>query len=244
MLDRVMQAIWASKKKVPKLPGHIALHCADFSLAELNSPGEAQYASRFRKLHELAAAQLEHGPKMLTVYLLPTNIKESPNFSTIVGAATKFFIELGRDKKLEGLNVAVLGRWYDLPPKLSAAIKGLAERAQPSQVKATLNLCVNYDGQEEIVSACKLLGKRIAQGRLDPEMLTKEAIKESIYSAKLPPPELIIVLNGKKALEGFLLWDCPAAKIYFSEKKWDEFSFNDLLKAVAQAERWSAPKKL
>ena len=105
-----------------------------------------------------------------------------------------------------------------------------------------LNFCVNYDGQDEIVDACKLIGKKIQAEKMDPDSLSKDAIKENLYSSYFLPPELMIVMNGKKNLSGFLLWDSIQASIYFSDKNWSDFSANDMIKAIAQFQNWKGKK--
>ena len=95
-----------------------------------------------------------------------------------------------------------------------------------------LNLCINYDGQEEIVDSCKLIGRQIAAGKLAPESITKEVIKENCYSSYFIPPDLIIKTGLKTKIAGVLLWDSLNATIFFVKKNWPELKQSDLQKAL------------
>ena len=67
--------------------------------------------------------------------------------------------------------------------------------------------------------------------KLDPEAIVAEMVKEDIYTSYFIAPELVII-NGNKTLNGFLLWDISDSMIYFTGKHWPEFDVRDFKKAV------------
>jgi undecaprenyl diphosphate synthase len=127
--------------------------------------------------------------------------------------------------------VSVLGKWYDLPSRLVEPIKKVLEDTKDYD-RFFLNFCINYNGQEEIVDACRLIARQVEAGKLNPEGIDKSTIKENTYSSFFLPPELIIKTGFEKKLCGFMLWDSADSKICFAEKPWHEFTRADFLKAI------------
>jgi undecaprenyl diphosphate synthase len=129
------------------------------------------------------------------------------------------------------IKVSILGKWYDLPMRVVEPIKKLIADTKDYD-KYFLNLCINYDGREEIVDACKLIAKQVKLDKVAAENIDKALIKENIYASYFLPPDLMIKTGKKKTLNGFLLWDSTNAKVYFSEVLWPEFGKEDFIKSV------------
>ncbi|MBW3023084.1 di-trans,poly-cis-decaprenylcistransferase [Candidatus Woesearchaeota archaeon] len=240
MIDRFIKGIHKKKELLPK---HIALDYNEYKVSGIKIPPEQHFKSKLFKLKDFIDVQVRYGIPVMTVYLLSTNEKDNPHFSSVVEGLSVFFEDLAHEKRIHNnkVKISVLGKWYNLPPKIVDSVKKLSEETREYD-RFFLNFCVNYDGQEEIVDACKLIGKRIQAEKMDPDVLSKEAIKENLYSSYFLPPELMIVMNGKKNLSGFLLWDCINASVYFSDKNWSDFSGNDMIKAIAQYQKWKEGK--
>lgn|SRR3989338_3488034 len=237
MIERFIKSL---KKKKPHIPKHIALDYNDYKASGIKIPAEQHFKNKLTKLKDFIDIQTRYEIPVMSIYLLSTKEKENPNFSAVIESLSSFFEELAHEKRIHHnkIKISVLGKWYNLPSKLVDSVKKLAEETRDYD-KFFLNFCVNYDGQDEIVDACKLIGKRIQAEKLDPDALTKELIKENLYSSYFLPPDLMIVINGKKNISGFLLWDCTDASIYFSDKNWLDFSANDMVKAIEQAQKWN-----
>lgn len=240
MIDKLIESL---KRKKRELPKHIALDYSFSNHINTKIPATQYFKNKFMKLKEFIDAQLQYEIPVFTIYILPSMEKESIHFSAIMEALPFFFDELSKEKKIfeKKVKVSVLGKWYNLPSKGVESIKKIIEETKDYD-SFFLNFCIKYDGQEEIVDASKVIARKIKAGKLDPDAITKDAIKENLYSSYFLPPELIIVIDGKKELSGFLLWDSINSQVYFSEKQWNEFSQNDLLKAVAHWKKWKSKR--
>ena len=91
---------------------------------------------------------------------------------------------------------------------------------------------MNYDGQEGIVDALKLLVMQIKLVKIDPELIDKNSIKENLYSSYFLPPDLMIKNGNRKETSGFLLWDSVNTKIYFTNKLWPDFDKTEFMDAI------------
>ena len=70
------------------------------------------------------------------------------------------------------VKVSALGKWYDLPSRGVEGIKEIIEETKDYD-NFFLNFCVNYNGQEEIVDACRLIGRQIKAERLTVDNINK-----------------------------------------------------------------------
>ena len=76
------------------------------------------------------------------------------------------------------IKVSVLGKWYDLQQNVVSAIRKIGEETKDYD-SFFVNFCVNYDGQDEILDAFKLIGRQIKAGKMDPDLLKKDMIKRA-----------------------------------------------------------------
>ena len=128
------------------------------------------------------------------------------------------------------IKVSIFGKWYNLPSEVIGKLKCLIEGTKDYD-HFFLNFCLNYDGQEEILGALKLIIRQIEKGKLSLENISKETIKENLYTSYFMPPDLMIK-NGNMRNNGFLLWDGVRAKVVFTEKEFPELSKSDFEKVL------------
>ncbi len=222
-----------------KLPRHIAFVTKGKHIyaEKHNIPiGEVYKKSNLIILSTIASAVKLNIP-IVTFYLLSTKSEQLEHFSTVIDSLTEFFNELA-DKELihkNKIKVSVLGKWYHLPGKIVDSIKNLMEKTKDYD-GFFVNLCINYDGQEEIVDAVKLIARQVTAGKIDAELIDKDMIKENVYSSYFLPPDLVII-NGSKRTSGLLLWDSPNAKVYFTNKLWPDFDRIELMDAIREYQK-------
>ena len=88
-----------------------------------------------------------------------------------------------------------------------------------------LTLALSYGGQEEIVHAARLAA---AAGPVD-----AAAIERNLWTASLPPLDLLVRTSGERRISNFLLWQAAYAEMVFVETLWPDFRELDLLGAIA-----------
>jgi len=102
-----------------------------------------------------------------------------------------------------------------------------AENLTKGNSKGTINLCLNYGGQQEIIDA---VNKLMASCK---SKITKEDVTENLYH-KLPPVDLIIRTSGEQRLSGFMSWSGGYSELYFVDKHWPDFLPQDIVRAVEE----------
>lgn len=220
------------------LPKHIAIIMQGSSIwAKRNDRTIAEaYSKRFAIVLDVMKMQVELSIPVFSFYLLPEvkkPIDDPERVMSKLDSLSEFLINLKSSEIIHknGIKVTVLGRWYDLPGRIVDSIKDITSETKDYDAYF-VNLFINYDGQQEIVDAVRVIGMKIKAGKLDPNMLDKQTIKDDIYTSYFMPPELIIRTGTHHRLRGFLLWDSTDATIYFSNKLWPDISCEDLIRAI------------
>ena len=187
----------------------------------------------FLAINEFTSFQIKKDIPIFTFNVLPMELKENDNFSLIVDSLVEFFNYLLSSEIIKNnqIKVSVLGKWYDMPGRLLESIKKITIETKDYD-KFFVNFCINYDGQKELIDSFRIIARKIKLSNLDPDFITKEEVKDNIYSSYFIPPEVIIITGKKKFLGGFLLWDSVNSKVYFSDKLWPDIKIDDLKEII------------
>jgi tritrans,polycis-undecaprenyl-diphosphate synthase [geranylgeranyl-diphosphate specific] len=211
--------------KSKKVPMHIAINtCGIKAWAEEEKKEFSEAVKKHLELlDELVDLQLKNENRVLTI-----NISE---YEGMIADLKAFFNHLISDERIHKnqVRVFVIGRWYDIDSELAEIFKQLIEKTKDYD-KFFLNFCINYDGQEEILGAIRLVVRKILADKLKEEDLTNAIIKENTYTSYFPPPELMIEPGMKYS--GILLWDAKGALIYFTKESWLDFEKKEYEKAI------------
>ena len=98
------------------------------------------------------------------------------------------------------------------------------EKVSKNGTRATLAMCFNYGGQEEIVRAA---GRLIDKGITSSEV-TLESFTEALDHPDIPPCDLIVRTSGEQRLSDFMLWRSAYSEFLFLDKLWPEMTKDDV----------------
>jgi len=210
------------------MPKHIAI-TMEKELKDIST--EEVYNKRSDLIKNIVDIQTKLSIPIVTIFLLSSDAKTSENFSFLMDDLAKLFNEIISYKKIhtDQVKISILGKWYDLPERVLNPIKGIIESTKDYD-RFFLNFCVNYDGHEEIVDACRIIARQIKSEKIDPESINKQLIKENLYSSYFISPDLIIENNNE--FSGLLLWDSKNSMIVSTGKQWSEFTKKDFFMSV------------
>ena len=205
------------------MPRHIAI--------AMEKELEDTYNKRTSLIKDFVNIQIKLNIPIITIFLLSSGAKNSENFSFLMDDLAKLFNEIISNNKIhkDQIKVSVLGKWYDLPERVVNPIREIIESTKDYD-RFFLNFCVNYDGHEEIVDACRIIARQIKSEKIDPESISRQLIKENLYSSYFISPDLII--ENSREFSGLLLWDSKNSMIVSTGKQWPEFTKSDLFKAI------------
>ena len=128
------------------------------------------------------------------------------------------------------MRVRLLGDREGLTMLLSKIEK--LESVSADNTGLQLQICINYGGRDELLRAVKKLSGKVAAGELLPDDITEEAISDSLDSAGIPDPDLLIRTSGEQRLSNFLLWQLAYSEFYFTPVAWPDFDEEQLDLAI------------
>ena len=232
---RLMLKLQEKEGKLRKTIRHIALTMQGMErwASEKGKDVKESYKKSFEILKELIGKQIDKNIPILTIYVLPEQLKKEEEYAVFLDELIDFLNSIKKSGMVHDnkVKISALGKWYDIPGRAVDVIKEIIEETKDYD-KFFVNLCINYDGNEEIVDACRIIARQIKAGKLDVESIDKNTIKDNIYSSYFLPPDLVIK-NGKMMQKtSFLLWDTPYSIWYFTKKYFPEFGKGDFSKAI------------
>ena len=125
------------------------------------------------------------------------------------------------------IRVRFVGQWKKLvqDDKLISVI-GKREEETKKFTQRNLTVLFGYDGTREMIEAIKKL-------RRTPEVpIDYDTVKENLWTAALPPVDLVIRTGGEPHWSaGFMMWHTADSQFYFTPKLWPDFDTKELQKA-------------
>jgi undecaprenyl diphosphate synthase len=165
------------------------------------------------------------GLECLTLYAFSSENWKRPEteISDLMGLMRKFIKSDLPDFVANDVRLKILGDYSAMPGDIVDQLEdALAQTAHGSR---TLAVALNYGSQQEIARAA---AEAAAAGQV-----TVEAIAEHLYTADLPPLDLLIRTSGEIRLSNFLLWQSAYAEMWFTDVLWPDFTPAHLEEALA-----------
>lgn len=204
---------WARDRGLPTLEGHrrgydafkeVALACLDRGIEHISIWGFS--TENWRRSEEEVA------------YLMDL-------FMTIMTHEVKFFLK-------HDIRLKVIGSREELSSDLVGAIERAEDQTRKGS-RGQLNICINYGGQAELLSAMQSL----LNDGITAEELSSDTLTSKLWTKDIPPPDLIIRTSGEQRTSGFMLWNAAYSEWLFLEKYWPDFTEDDLDRALKEFER-------
>ena len=208
---------WAKKRGLPRTAGHVT------------------GAQVFRKITKYCE---KCGVKYLTVYAFSTENWRRPQdeVDSIMNLLRQYLKESLADFQNENIVVRFIGNREELADDIRTLIEE-AEESTAHKSGMTLNIALNYGGQQEIVAATRVLATKVANGDLQPADIDEKMFEKALYTEDQPPVDLILRPSGEYRLSNFLIWQSAYAEFVFMDVLWPDFKEEDLDRAFEEYAR-------
>ncbi len=208
---------WAKQRGLPRQAGHVT------------------GAQVFRKVTKYCE---KCGVRYLTVYAFSTENWRRPaeEVDAIMNLLRQYLKESLSDFQQENIVVRFIGSRDELAEDIRALIEE-AEQSTAHKTGMTLNIALNYGGQQEITAAARKLAKQVASGALNPDDIDEEMLTKALYTDDQPPVDLILRPSGEYRLSNFLIWQSAYAEYVFMDVLWPDFKESDLDRAFEEYAR-------
>jgi undecaprenyl diphosphate synthase len=203
---------WAQEKGEDRLFGH--LHGVD----------------SVRNIVEGAA---ELGIKYLTLYAFSTENWDRPEYE--VTGLMELLVDTIR-KEVPTLNknnikLHVIGDIGMLPENARIELsEALAETSANTGLK--LIMALSYSSRWELVNAVQQIAKEVETGKISPDDISQDTLRQYLCTSQFPDPELMIRTSGEYRISNFLLYQLAYAELYFTDTRWPDFRKENLYEAI------------
>lgn len=218
-----------------KIPQHIAI-IMDGNGRWAKQRGKDRSEGHFAGMMALRAtvkAAAEMGVKYLTVYAFSTENWGRPQAE--VDALMELVctgVEMNTPELCqEGVRVEIIGDRRRFSEKVNAALDRITSKTAQGE-RMTLVLALNYSSRSELTFAVQQLAQKVADGELQPSDIDEKAIAQSLYTASMPDPDLIIRTSGECRLSNFMMWQASYSEFYFTDVLWPDFGAEALEEAI------------
>lgn len=208
---------WAHERRLPRHFGHRA---------------------GMKAVREVVEGAMEAGVEVLSLFAFSLeNWQRPPMEVAALMRLLEEYIQHETDElDREGVRVSVLGDLARLSPSAAEAVRGVVERTAGNSA-LRLNLFISYGGRAELVKAARSLALDVAAGRLNADDIDEEAIRDRLYTAGCPDPDLLIRTSGEQRISNFLLWQLAYTELVVSPVLWPDFGRRHLFDALAEFQR-------
>ena len=207
---------WAAERALPRMAGHRA------------------GVNAVRRIVE-HACNLEIG--CMTLYAFSSDNWRRPEQEVkSIFRLMRAYLRIESERLRErGVRLQVIGRRDRLPTLLLRAIEQ-AEFLTAEGRRLHLRIAVDYSSRDAITRASATLSRHLAREPLSsPDTL--RTLLSSVLTDTTGDVDLLIRTGGEKRLSDFLLWECAYAELYFTDRKWPDFTAADLEEAIADFKR-------
>lgn len=203
---------WAQKRHQPRTAGHKA--GADATERVIRAAGEM-------------------GVKYLTLFGFSTENWGRPEdeVSQLMGLLRYYLKSKTAELHQNEVKLTVIGDRSLLDDDIVTLIEN-AEKITENNTAIHVQIALSYSGRWDITDTVQRLAKQVEQGQLKPEDITQDVVSQSLSTAGIPDPDLLIRTSGEERISNFLLWQCAYSELYFSPTYWPDFDKEDLSEAI------------
>ncbi|HEY0568799.1 MAG TPA: isoprenyl transferase [Xanthobacteraceae bacterium] len=186
-------------------------------------------------LRRTVRAAGEIGVGILTIFSFSAENWARPpaEIRELMGLLRRFIRHDLADLHGSGVRVRIIGERDGLDSDILRMLDE-AEDLTRENDKLTLVVAFNYGSRQEIARAAQRIAVEVAEGRIEPTVVTAELITRHLDAPDLPDPDLIIRTSGEQRLSNFLLWQAAYSELVFVPIYWPDFDRNALEGAIAE----------
>ena len=175
------------------------------------------------------------GVKYLTVYAFSTENWKRPaeEVSGIFRLLVKYVESEIAELNENNVRVNILGDWSIIPEASRQAVK-TALATTENNTGLVFNIALNYGGRAEILRAAKVLAEKVRDGEMAAEDIDEAVFSDSLYTAGMPDPDLIIRTGGEYRLSNFLTWQSAYSELVVTPVYWPDFTPEEYDKALEE----------
>jgi undecaprenyl diphosphate synthase len=219
-----------------RLPRHVAI-IMDGNGRWAVERGEMRFAGHVRGtqvVRDIVDEACRLGLGQLTLYCFSIENWKRPaaEVELLMGLLKSYLLDERQRILRENIRFRIIGRRDGISDDVQAEMDTNI-RLSEHNTGLTLCLAINYGGRTELVDAVRTIAERVRRGELSAEAIDEATISDSLYTAGMPDPDLLIRTAGEMRVSNYLLWQISYAELWVTQKCWPDFTASDLHDALA-----------
>ncbi len=196
------------------------------------SYGHIEGVSAVRRVTEIAS---DLGVKYLTLYTFSTENWNRPKEEV---DALMHLISMAIEKETPDLiknnvKLRLIGDMSRIPEYALERLEN-CKKATAHCTGLNMILAISYSSRWEIIEAAKKIAKQYKNGEIEESQINEELISNSLTTAEIPDPDLLIRTGGDYRISNYLLWQIAYTELNFSPKFWPDYTKEDFCDAIIQ----------
>ncbi len=211
---------WAKRRHLPRIAGHergaksvraIVTHCARLGIEALT-------------LYSFSAENWKRPRKEVDF---------------LMGLYGRYLVAERREIMDNNVRLIHIGSRDGLP---AVVLREMDITIEQSRDNTGLKLCLalNYGARDEILRAVRSIAADVRDGKIAPDDIDEQLMSDSLYTAGICDPDLLIRTANERRLSNFLLWQVSYAELYIVDCLWPDFRashLDDAIRDFASRER-------
>jgi undecaprenyl diphosphate synthase len=178
-------------------------------------------------------AAMRHGVRYVTFYAFSTENWGRPEaeVNALMELLCKSVINETPDLKKQGVQVRTIGDRSRFSEKVQYYLNQIEHETAEGD-RLTMVLALNYSSRDELRRAVQRMAHKVVAGELKADEIDEQLISQSLDTAFMPDPDLVIRTSGEQRLSNFLMWQASYAEFYFPEVLWPDFTEEEFARAL------------
>lgn len=189
-------------------------------------------------VRNIVKASREIGIGWLTFYAFSEENWKRPKYEieALMKLLSRFVKSELNDMLDNGIRFQTIGRIEKLPQYVQKILRKAKEETSENK-DMVLTLALSYGSRQELSHAVRKIAERIEAGDLTAEKITEQIISDTLYTAGMPDPDLLIRTSAEYRLSNFLLWQMAYTEFYFTPTLWPEFRKEEYWQAIGEYQK-------
>jgi undecaprenyl diphosphate synthase len=189
-------------------------------------------------VRNIVKASREIGIRWLTFYAFSEENWKRPKYEVeaLMKLLSRFVKSELNDMLDNGIRFQTIGRIEKLPQYVQKILRKAKEETSENK-DMVLTLALSYGSRQELSHAVRKIAERIEAGDLTAEKITEQIISDTLYTAGMPDPDLLIRTSAEYRLSNFLLWQMAYTEFYFTPTLWPEFRKEEYWQAIGEYQK-------
>ena len=187
------------------------------------------------RVREIVTACRELGVKVLTLYSFSTENWKRPEIeiSTLMDILKSYVLSERKLMMDKGIRLKAIGQVDRLPMYARIPLRKVMKDTQHN-TDMVLNLALSYGSRAEIVEGIQKIAQQIQKGLLKPSDIDESLVSDSLFTASLPDPDLLVRTSGESRLSNFLLWQAAYSELIIRQEAWPDFTRESLVECFEE----------